>query len=85
VIVSLDPDAVRAVARRLHAKVVGPGVGALSRNVNVVYVQPGSGETAVLESVGGPTAGGPVKFTFRGDPKRLLQARPFRYRYEVGR
>ena len=85
VIVSFDPDAVRALARRLHAQVVGPGVGALSRNVNVVYVEPGGGETAVLEPVGGPTAGGPVKFTFRGDPKRLLQARPFRYRYEVGR
>jgi hypothetical protein len=52
--------------------------------VNVVYVQPGAGETALLELVGGPTTGGPVKFTFRGDPKRLLQARPFRYRYEVG-
>ena len=52
--------------------------------MNVVYVQPGGGETARLEPVGGPTAGGPVKFTFRGDPKRLLQARPFRYRYEVG-
>ena len=46
VIVSVDPDAVRALARRLHAQVVGPGVGTLSRNVNVVYVQPGGGEAA---------------------------------------
>jgi hypothetical protein len=64
--------------------VVGAGVGALSRNVNVVHVQRGGGEAAVMEPVGGPTAGGPVKFTFRGDPQRLLQTRPFRYRYEVG-
>jgi Domain of unknown function (DUF4430) len=84
VIVSLDPEGVRALARRLHAKVVGPGAGTLSTNVNVVYVQPGGGEQASLEPVGGPTAGGPVKFTFRGDPKRLLEAWPFRYRYEVG-
>jgi hypothetical protein len=84
VIVSLDPDGVRAVARRLHAQAVGPGVGTLSRNVNVVYVQPGGGKSARLESVGAPRAGGPVKLSFRGDPKLLLRSWPFRYRYEVG-
>jgi hypothetical protein len=83
VIVALDPGAVRAVARRLHAQVVGPGVGALSTNVNVVYLQPGGDESARLEPVGEPTPGGPVKFSFRGDPRALLRRWPFRYRYEV--
>jgi len=84
VIVSLDSHAVRAVARRLHAHVVGPGVGTLSTNVNVVYMQPGGGERAQVVPVGAPRAGGPVRFSFRGDPKTLLRPRPFRYRYEVG-
>jgi len=84
VIVSLDPGSVRAVARRLHAQIVGPGVGTLSTNVNVLYLDPGGGENARLEPVGAPRPGGPVKFSFRGDPKLLLQQWPFRYRYEVG-
>ena len=84
VIVSLDPGSVRAVARRLHAQIVGPGVGTLSTNVNVLYLDPGGGENARLEPVGAPRPGGTVKFSFRGDPKLLLQPWPFRYRYEVG-
>lgn len=84
VIVALDRSAMQPVARRLHAHVVGPGAGALSTNVNVVYVQRGAGESARLEPLGTPKPGGPVRFSFRGDPQALLQAWPFRYRYEVG-
>jgi hypothetical protein len=84
VIVALDPDAVRGVARRLRAHVVGPGAGSLSTRVNVLYIRPGAGEAARLEPVGSPRPGGPVRLSFRGDPRTLLRKWPFRYRYQVG-
>jgi len=72
VVVSADARA-RAVARRLHARVVRrPPAGAN------VLVLGGKATTIVLR---GTSPGSPVRLVFHGDPRMLLEPRPFRYRY----
>ena len=84
VIVTLDAARVRALARRLHATVVGPGAGALSRDVNVISIGQGGATSARLAFVSSTAPGAPVRLSFAGDPRLLLERRPFRFRYEVG-
>jgi hypothetical protein len=75
VVVSTGTGA-RAVAKRLHARVVRrapAGANAL--------VLGGNATTIVLR---GSSPGSPVRLVFAGDPKLLLRRWPFRYRYEVG-
>jgi hypothetical protein len=83
VIVSPDVAAVRGLARRLHATVAQAGVGMFASDVNVIEVSPGR-TSARLEFSGAASPGAPVTLSFTGNPKVLLQSRPFRYRYEVG-
>lgn len=83
VIVSLNPSRVRKLARRLHATVVGLGVGTLARDVNVISVGPGGPTSARLDFVSSDAPGAPVRLSFSGDPDVLLRDRPFRYRYQV--
>lgn len=84
VIVSSDPGRVRALARRLHATVAPRGAGTLPRNVNVISIGDARRTSARLEFVASTAPGSPVRLSFEGDPKALLRARPFRFRYEVG-
>jgi hypothetical protein len=84
VIVSVDPRRARKLARRLHATVVGLGVGTLSRNVNVISIGQAGPTSARLSFVSSTAPGAPVRLAFSGDPNLLLRARPFRYRYQVG-
>ena len=74
VVVSTDAGA-RAVARRLHARVVRQAPAGAN-----VLVLGGNATTIVLR---GSSPGSPVQLVFRGDPKLLLRRWPFRYRYEV--
>jgi hypothetical protein len=76
VVVSNDAGA-RAVAKRLHARVVRRAPAGAN-----VLVLGGNATTIVLR---GSSPGSPVRLVFRGDPKLLLGSWPFRYRYEVGR
>ena len=75
VVVSTDPRA-RAVAKRLHARVVRQA----PPDTNVLVL--GARETTI--ALRGSSAGSPVRFSFHGDPRLLLRQWPFRYRYEVG-
>ena len=75
VVVSTDPRA-RAVAKRLHARVVRQA----PPDTNVLVL--GARETTI--ALRGSSAGSPVRLAFHGDPTLLLRERPFRYRYEVG-
>jgi hypothetical protein len=84
VIVSVDARRVRKLARRLHATVVGLGVGTLSRDVNVISIGQAGPTSARLGFVSSTGPGAPVRLDFSGDPDVLLRARPFRYRYQVG-
>lgn len=75
VVVSTDAGA-RAVAKRLHARIVrrapaGANVLVLGGNATTIWLR-------------GSSPGSPVRLVFRGDPKLLLRRWPFRYRYEVG-
>ena len=79
VVVSSDPRA-RAVARRLHARLLPAGTkAALDANVLVL----GAGETAI--TLRGSSPGSPVRVSFHGDPRLLLRRWPFRFRYEAAR
>lgn len=73
VVVSTDPRA-RAVARRLHARLVAR---AAPTGANVLVLAPGPTRIRLQ----GSSAGSPVRMTFGGDPRVLLRPRPFRYRY----
>jgi hypothetical protein len=75
VVVSTDAGA-RAVAKRLHARVVRQAPAGAN-----VLVLGGNATTIVLR---GSSPGSPVRLVFRGDPKLLMRRWPFRYRYEVG-
>jgi len=75
VVVSTDPRA-RAVAKRLHARVVRQA----PPDTNVLVL--GARETTI--ALRGSSAGSPVRLAFHGDPTLLLRQWPFRYRYEVG-
>ena len=75
VVVSTDPRA-RAVAQRLHARVVRQA----PPDTNVLVL--GARETTI--ALRGSSAGSPVRLAFHGDPTLLLRQWPFRYRYEVG-
>ena len=75
VVLSTDPRA-RAVAKRLHGR-VGRRAPA---DANVVVLG-GDATTITLRRA---SPGAPVRLVFDGDPRKLLEPRPFRYRYEVG-
>jgi hypothetical protein len=79
VVVSSDPRA-RAVARRLHARLLPAGSkAALEANALVL----GADRTGI--TLRGSAPGAPVRVSFRGDPRVLLRRWPFRFRYEAGR
>jgi hypothetical protein len=75
VVVSSDPRA-RAVARRLHARLVPPGA-AIANGANALVL--GASRTAITTR--DATPGSAVRLTFRGDPRILLRRWPFRFRY----
>lgn len=77
VVISTDPRA-RAVARRLHARLVGTRVQAAGANVLVL----GAGPTRI--EMAGSSPGSPVRMRFGGDPRVLLRPRPFRFQYGDG-
>ena len=77
VVVSSTPGA-RAVARRLHARLL-PAGARVPQDANALVLAGGS--TTISEL--GSSPGSPVRVTFGGDPKTLLRAWPFRYRYGV--
>jgi uncharacterized protein DUF4430 len=79
VVVSSDPRA-RAVARRLRARLLPAGAKA-ALDANAVVL--GADETGI--ALRGSSPGSPVRLTFSGDPRVLLQRRPFRFRYGDGR
>jgi Domain of unknown function (DUF4430) len=68
--------AARAVARRLHARVVRRAPA----DANVLVL----GGDATTIALRGSSPGSPVRLVFHGDPQLLLRRWPFRYRYEVG-
>ena len=79
VVVSSDPRA-RAVARRLHARLLPAGTkAALDANALVL----GARETGI--ALRGPSPGSPVRVSFHGDPRLLLRRWPFRFRYGAAR
>lgn len=73
VVVSTDARA-RAVARRLHARVVRRAPAGAN-----VLVLGGDATTIVLR--GNTSPGSPVRLVFHGDPRTLLKPWPFRYHY----
>jgi Domain of unknown function (DUF4430) len=75
VVVSTDAGA-RAVAKRLHARIVRRAPA----GANVLVL----GGNATTIGLRGSSPGSPVRLVFRGDPKLLLRHWPFRYRYQVG-
>ncbi len=79
VVVSSDPRA-RAVARRLHARLLPAGTKA-GPDANALVL--GAGETRI--TLRGSSPGSPVRLSFRGDPRVLLRRWPFRFRYGAGR
>lgn len=78
VIVAADSKPVRALARRLRATVVRTP----THGVDVISIGPGP-TSARLEFVSSTAPGAPVRLSFTGDPRLLLQEWPFRYRYRV--
>ena len=72
VVLSTNPRA-PAVARRLHGR-VGRRAPA---GANVVVL----GANATTITLRGTSPGSPVRLVFHGDPRTLLEPRPFRYRY----
>lgn len=79
VVVSSDPRA-RAVARRLHARLLPAGSKAAPEANALVLGADGTGIT-----LRGSAPGAPVRVSFSGDPRVLLRRWPFRFRYEAGR
>jgi hypothetical protein len=79
VVVSSDPPA-RAVARRLHARLLPAGTRA-PPGANALVL--GAGETRI--TLRGSSPGSPVRVSFHGDPRMLLRRWPFRFRYGAGR
>jgi Domain of unknown function (DUF4430) len=77
VVISSDPRA-RAVARRLHARLLPSGTKA-ALDANAVVL--GADETSI--TLRGSSPGSPVRLAFRGDPRMLLRRWPFRFRYGV--
>ncbi len=77
VVVSTDPRA-RAVARRLHARLLATRGQSSGANVLVL----GAGPTRI--GMSGASPGSPVRMSFAGDPRVLLRPRPFRFRYGDG-
>jgi uncharacterized protein DUF4430 len=77
VVVSTDPRA-RAVARRLHARLLTTRGQSSGANVLVL----GAGPTRI--GMSGSSPGSPVRMSFGGDPRVLLRPRPFRFRYGDG-
>jgi Domain of unknown function (DUF4430) len=82
-IVTAEPDRVRALARRLRARVASIGESRPAKEVNVLAISSGSRTTASVRYAGPTSPGSPVRLSFRGDPMVLLQRWPFRFRYSV--
>jgi len=81
IVLSTDPRA-RQVAKRLHATLVArPTVTReMSGGANLLVL--GAGPTQIR--MAGSSPGSPVRMSFAGDPRLLLQSRPLRYRYGDG-
>jgi hypothetical protein len=77
-VVSGDPQAARAVAKVLHARVAG--AYEQTRDTNVLVLAEGS--PARFKVVGDSRAGGSVVFAFSGDWHELVDGK-YRYRYSV--
>jgi hypothetical protein len=75
VVVSNDARA-KAVATRLHARLVRRAPA----DANVLVL----GGDATRIALRGTSPGSPVRLVFHGDPRTLLKARPFRFRYGDG-
>jgi hypothetical protein len=84
VVVSSSPERVRGIARRLHARVLGPGATPPA-GANVLAVEVGAPARARIAFAGSSSPGAPVRLSFRGDPRVLERRWPFRFRYQVGR
>jgi hypothetical protein len=87
VVAALDPTnrLVRAVAKRLHARLVMVP-GKVPRRANVLYLGGGPTGTRFEAKLrhAGESAGSPVRMLYLGGMARLARAtRPFRFRYEV--
>lgn len=80
VVVGSDGEAVRALARRLRARVL-PTDAQAPRDSNLLRIA-GSGTTR-FAAEGGSSPGDRVVFTFAGDWRELLRG-AFRFRFEVG-
>jgi hypothetical protein len=78
----------RALARLLHAHFVGPIQGIQPPADNLLLLRPPRRGRVEFRQVGQatpPRPGGPVFFTFSGDPLELARhPRMFRFRYSVG-
>ena len=77
-VVVTDEAAGRAIARRLHARLLSP-TARLPRDANVLVLVPG-GPTTFRARLAGGGPGSPVRMTFTGDPRSLPR---YRLRYSV--
>ena len=82
-IITAEPNRVRKLARRLHAKVATIGQSFPAQDVNVLEILGASPATARLSFIGPTSPGSAVQLTFSGDPKLLLGRWPFRFHYSV--
>jgi uncharacterized protein DUF4430 len=80
VVVGSKGQGVRALARRLRARVLPTGAAA-PRDFNVLRIE--RSRTTRFDAEGGTSPGDRVVFTFAGDWRELLRG-AFRFRYEVG-
>jgi hypothetical protein len=78
----------QALARLLHAHFVGPIQASQPRDDNLLLLRPRRRGGVTFRQVGQatpPRPGGPVFFSFSGDPLELARdPRMFRFRYAVG-
>ena len=82
-IITAEPNRVRKLARRLHAKVATIGQSFTAQDVNVLEILRASPTTARLRFIGPTSPGSAVRLTFSGNPKLLLRRWPFRFHYFV--
>jgi uncharacterized protein DUF4430 len=80
VVIGSKGQGVRALARRLRARVLPHGAAA-PRGSNVLRIE--GSRTTRFDAEGGTSPGAEVVFTFAGDWRKLLRG-AFRFRYEVG-
>ena len=75
-----------ALGKVLHTRFVRPDGATLPKNANVLLLTPAVGNVVRFEQTSTPLPGpgGPVFFTFSGDPLQLARhPRMFRFRYSV--